>query len=148
MMLRKILLLLPLLTGLAHAGAPAASPPVISADGAWVREVPPVSASSAAFLHIHNSGKKAAVLTAIETPAAAAAELHVMSMTGGLMRMDRLKSVSIPAGGDLLLEPGEKHLMLVGLKAPLHAGQHVPLTLHFRNGSVVTVDAIVKADSE
>jgi copper(I)-binding protein len=148
--MRKIILtmLLPLAATVAQADGLEKSVSGLSVDGAWVREVPPVSASSVLFLHIHNGGKKAVTLTSIDTPVAAAAELHVMSMAGGLMRMDRLKSATIPAGGDLTLDPSEKHIMLIGLKVPLKQGQQVPLTLHFRNGAVVTTTAIVKADPE
>lgn len=131
------------MAGMAHAAAPA-----VQITDSWVREVPPVSASSAAFFTLHNTGKTTLTLTGLSSPAASAVELHEMSMAGGLMRMNELKTVTIPAGGSLVLVPGEKHLMLIGLKAPLKAGQQVPLTLHFRKAGSVQINAVVRADSE
>jgi hypothetical protein len=46
------------------------------------------------------------------------------------------------------LEPGGFHVMLTGLRAPLHAGDKLPLTLTFRGAdrreTAVTVQAEVR----
>ena len=51
--------------------------------------------------------------------------------------MEKLSNVSAPAGGTVLFRPGGKHLMLMGLKRPLKAGDRFPVTLTFASGAKV-----------
>jgi copper(I)-binding protein len=43
-----------------------------------------------------------------------------------------------------VLQPGGYHVMLIGLKQPLKAGQMVALTLKFSNDQVVSIEAPVQ----
>ncbi|MGH8493306.1 MAG: copper chaperone PCu(A)C [Moraxellaceae bacterium] len=141
----------------AETAAPAAAPqlpatakPVAKAKitppqilDAWISEAPPVAKNNAAYVVIQNGNVKDA-LTAVETPAAANAELHQMSMAGGLMRMQRLPRINLAAGQKLSLAAGSRHIMLIDMKQPLKAGDKVPLTLVFRKAGRVTVQAEVR----
>ena len=69
-----------------------------------------------------------------------------MSHAGGVMRMDKVASLAVPANGRLALKPGGAHLMFIGTTAPLKAGTDVPVTLRFRRaGSVTTNFHVVTA---
>ncbi|MEG8019573.1 copper chaperone PCu(A)C [Sphingomonas sp. LR55] len=58
-----------------------------------------------------------------------------MSMDGGVMRMRQLvDGLAVPAGGTATLAPSGNHIMLIGLKSPLKAGERVPATLRFARG--------------
>ncbi len=115
-------------------------------ENARVLEVPPVSRNSAAYLSIRNTGDKADALLAVSSPAAEVVELHDMNSRGGLARMSKLALINIPAGQRLDMAPGAgKHIMLIGLKASLRAGEHIPLTLQFRDAGTLTVEAAVIA---
>jgi copper(I)-binding protein len=59
--------------------------------------------------------------------------------------MQRLDSVEVPAGGKVEFAPGGLHLMLIGPKAPLAEGAAVPITLSFRSGAEIAVEAKVLA---
>ncbi|HET8996575.1 MAG TPA: copper chaperone PCu(A)C [Acetobacteraceae bacterium] len=59
------------------------------------------------------------------------AELHETIDDHGIMKMRAVPSLAIPANGTVTLKPGGYHIMLVGLKHALHAGDSVPLTLTF-----------------
>lgn len=72
-------------------------------------------------------------------------ELHSMSMDGGMMRMRRLDAIELPAGATVMLEPGGLHMMFVGLKAPLRAGESFPLELRFEKAGKVLVQVRVEA---
>jgi copper(I)-binding protein len=57
-------------------------------------------------------------------------EIHEMKMEGDLMRMRALEAgLPLPAGQAVQLRPGGYHIMLMGLKQPLNAGDTVPVTL-------------------
>src|SRR3546814_18774460 len=60
------------------------------------------------------------------------------------MKMHRLEAVEIPAHGSAVLRPGSHHLMLIGLKQPLHAGERFPLTLTFEKAGTITVEITVE----
>ena len=72
-------------------------------------------------------------------------ELHSMSMDGGMMRMRRIDAIELPAGATVMLEPGGLHMMFVGLKAPLRAGESFPLELRFEKAGKVLVQVRVEA---
>lgn len=120
----------------------AATAPVIT--DVWISESPPVAKNNAAFITITNGSRRDA-LTGVETPASEAAELHQMSMAGGLMRMQRLPLINLAPGQVLKFGPGGRHIMLINMKQPLKAGDKVPLTLKFRQAGNITVEAEVRA---
>jgi copper(I)-binding protein len=91
------------------------------------------------------NGGAADKLVAARSPAAASVELHSMRMEGDVMRMRQVDAIELPAGQTVELKPGGLHLMLMGLKAPLKAGDSVPVTLRFEKAGEVTVQLKVEA---
>lgn len=61
-----------------------------------------------------------------------------MTMAGDVMQMrERPEGLPLPAGETVRLQAGGLHLMLVGLRRPLAAGDVVPLTLTFERAGEV-----------
>ena len=58
-------------------------------------------------------------------------EIHKMVDDSGIMRMRPVPFVDIPSGQSVALSAMGYHLMLMGLAAPLQAGDSLPLTLIF-----------------
>ena len=111
---------------------------------AWARATAPGQESGGVFLTLDNSDGVADRLTAGATPVAASVEIHTMTMHGNIMRMQQQKAVDLLAGVTVELEPGETHIMLVGLKAPLTVGQTFPLTLDFTQAGRKQVEVMVR----
>jgi copper(I)-binding protein len=104
----------------------------------WSR--PAVAGSTAAgYVTLVNHGSTAQTLTGVSSPLASAVEIHSSSMAGGVMRMAHEEKAVIPAGGRLAFAPGGWHLMLVGLKQPVKAGDRIPATLKFAGGRTLKV---------
>jgi copper(I)-binding protein len=55
-----------------------------------------------------------------------------------------VKNYAIPANARFELKPGGAHLMLVNPKAPLTAGQRVPVVLKFENAGEVKTEIVVR----
>ena len=130
--------------GAAAAGFTAVDPWVrvaIRHEGSDAAGAPPVN--SAGYLVLRNPGPEADAIVAVETELADTAELHSVTMDGGIMRMRPVDSVSVAAGGGAVLEPGGYHIMLVGIRRELEEGDTVPLTLRLRSGATVDVRAAV-----
>lgn len=114
--------------------------PKIEVKDAWVREVPPVSSMSAAYMVIENKGDQADKLVGASTNIAKVVELH--ETVGGKMR--RIKALEIPPGKSVELKPGGYHLMLINLTEKPKEGQKVEITLKFEKSGDVKVQANVK----
>lgn len=98
----------------------------VQVSDAWVRATAPGQDSAAVSLSI--GSRQEARLVAVESPAASGAEIHVMKHEGGMMMMRAVEALPLPAQRTVSLGAGD-HLMLVGLKRPLKAGDSVPLKL-------------------
>jgi copper(I)-binding protein len=99
--------------------------------------------TGAVYLSIMNMGKNGDQLIEISSPAAASAMLHKSKDENGIMKMEMLDQLEIPAGATIDILPGNMHIMLMGLNTPLKIGDHVPVELRFKQSGKVLVDAIV-----
>ncbi len=116
----------------------------IMVEEAWVRLPPPVADTAAAYMTIKNSGDKDVEITGIKTSAATHPEFHSMEMKDGMMHMQKMEEVIIPAHGGIRFSPGGNHLMLTGLTGSLKTGAHVMLTLQTSDGASIMVHAEVR----
>ena len=110
----------------------------------YARPTAPSQPTGGGYLKLVNKGSADRLLSA-SAPISASVELHSMRMDGDVMRMREVSAIDVPAGGSVELKPGGYHLMFVGLKAPLAAGQRFPLKLKFEKAGEVTVDVSVDA---
>ncbi len=142
--LTLIALLVVAATGVANART-------ISVMGPWSR---PAVGTGVVYFTLVNSSSAPDRLTRVTSPVASAVELHESTETHGTMNsmsgsmsgmamsgvasMHRVKSIAIPAHGSTKLTPGGYHVMLIGLRHPLRAGQSFPIRLFFSHASPET----------
>ncbi|MDM8348143.1 copper chaperone PCu(A)C [Pseudomonas sp. sp1636] len=110
----------------------------------WSREMPPVAPSAAAYFVVHNQGSEADRLLSVSTPHAGKAEIHEHVHAAGLMKMQQVQSVAVPAAGEVRFEPMGYHVMLFNLKQQAKDGERFPLTLIFEKAGAVEVDVAVQ----
>nr|WP_294865744.1 copper chaperone PCu(A)C [uncultured Pseudogulbenkiania sp.] len=111
----------------------------------WSRAMPAMMSSGAVYLKLDNQGKTADRLLAVSTPRAASAELHQNLNDHGIMRMRALpEGIELPPGRGIALAPGGTHIMLMGLTAPLKAGERFPLTLRFARAGTIEVEVKIE----
>lgn len=116
----------------------------VSVTDPYVRAIPPVVKTTAAFMQLKSSDSTERFLVAAETPAASAVELHMHTMDDGVMRMRQIPHIHLPPNQPVSLEPGGLHIMLFDLKTALTPGDTVPLTLIFEDGSRKEIEAEVR----
>jgi copper(I)-binding protein len=90
---------------------------------------------------------KAGKVVAVSSPVADMVEIHEMKMDGGVMKMRAVEALPLPAGQPVVLKPGSYHVMLMGLKAPIKAGDSVPLTLTVEGEDKQRTTVEVKAEA-
>lgn len=112
----------------APAAAPAAASAVTITDAFARSNNPDVGA---VFMTIANAGTTDCVLTAATADGIGRPELHTHRDEGGVMKMVKVDSMTIPPGGTHDLKRGGDHIMLMEPAAPLAQGQEIALTLDF-----------------
>ena len=134
------------LFGLMMAGATIASAvDMLKTGEIQIRATAPGMTATGGYLTIHNHGPEADRLVAVAADFAARAEIHTMIHENGVMKMRQLPDgIEIPAGGMVRLAPGGMHLMMMGLKQTLEAGQVLEIQLTFASGRTLRVQAHVK----
>lgn len=114
----------------------------ITINHAWVRVPAPGSTLTAAYLSIESP--QPLTLYKVTSPAAAAVEMHSMSMKGDVMEMRQVDTIAVKPGQVTRLERGGLHLMLIDLKMPLKTGDQVDLVLHFKQAGKPAVSKGIK----
>ena len=104
--------------------------------------------NTAAYFTVRNRGARPDRLLSASCTCAARVEIHTHQSQGGVARMVRVPSVTIPARGEAVLAPGGAHLMLFGLKQPLRDGGRQSMTLVFERAGAVTTTFAVAARIE
>ena len=98
-------------------------------DQPWTRATPKSATVAGGYLKITNTGSTPDRLTGGSADVARKFEVHQMSMDGGVMKMNAVDKVPLPAGKPVELKPGGYHVMLMDLTRPLKEGDIVPITL-------------------
>lgn len=101
----------------------------VTVQDSWIRATAPGQTVAGGYMKITSA--KPSALISVSTPLTARAELHEMSMQGGVMKMRAVPKIELPAGKTVELKPGGYHLMFMNLAKPLHKGDMVPVTLTF-----------------
>lgn len=110
----------------------------------WSRALPPNAPNGAAYFQVENRGGESDRIVSARTDIAESVEIHTHEMDGGMMKMRRVESVEVPAGGEARFKPHGLHLMLLGLKEPLAEGGSYSLTVVFEKAGEVDVSVDVK----
>ncbi len=133
-----------LLTALILSGcAPSASQGITITD-AWVRASEysdHVGGMTGIFAKITNNSDQDVILTGGTSDIAPVIQTH--EVVGGMMQQTE-NGIKIAAGETVTLEPGGYHVMLMGLKRAIVAGDHVEFNFTFDNGHSEKFDLVAK----
>ena len=141
---RRIILAVALITalGLAACGAGSTGPQV-SVEDAWARPVPAAGGVGAVFMRLVNAGDEADQLVGGESPVAGTVEVHKTTMEEGVMKMEHIPGLEVPPKGEVLLKPGDYHVMLIDVGQALAPGDTLPITLRFEKSGEMQMDVEV-----
>ncbi len=147
------LLLVALVVATLAAGCSSGGASIVVADP-WARASSAMASAGAAYMKIENTGSAADALVGASSPAATTVEVHETvamgspapgaSGDGGMMGMQPVARLEIPAGGSVELKPGSYHVMLIGLKQDLVPGGTIEITLKFEKVGEIKVTVPVK----
>ena len=113
----------------------------------WMRATPKGASVAGGYMRITNRGTAPDRLVGGSTEAAARFEVHSMVMEQGVAKMRPVAGgLEIKPGETVDLRPGSFHIMLMGLKLPLEAGQKVKGALEFETAGKIEIEYQVEFD--
>ena len=112
-------------------------------DQAWVRLSPNKDTPSAGYFVVHG-GDAATQLRGVLTDYALKVEMHESMDHNGMMMMQKIDSVDIPAKSKVAFAPGGKHLMIWGVNDTAINRGKMTLTFLLANGDRLLVDAAIQ----
>ena len=116
----------------------------IEIEGAYARASIPNVPNSAAFFVIKNNSDKDIAITSANSDIAEKNELHTHIKENKMMKMMKIEKLVVPAKSSLELKSGGDHIMLIGLKKELKAGDEISLELSFSDGDKKSIKVPVK----
>lgn len=128
----------------ATATTPTKAAAALAVSQPWIKAA--VSGMTGGFGVLRNTSDADITVTGASTPSARMVELHETAMgpNGAMQMQAKQGGFVIPARGELKLEPGANHLMLMGLTAPINAGADVTFTLELAGGGSFEFTAVAK----
>jgi periplasmic copper chaperone A len=100
---------------------------------------------AAGYMKITNTGTAPDRLSSGSSDIAPTFEVHEMTMENDVAKMRPVKDgLEIKPGETVELKPGSFHVMFVGLKKPLPAGDHIKATLTFEKAGAVDIEYDVR----
>ncbi|MBI1330227.1 MAG: copper chaperone PCu(A)C [Alphaproteobacteria bacterium] len=139
--MRKILMIAVPAILIATAGL-AASPNAAVSD-AWIRALP-ANTPSGGYFTLTNNGGNSLTLTGATSPACGMLMLHKSDMAGGMMHMEHVTAIDIPAHGKLAFAPGGYHLMCMDASPAIKPGNNIEVTLTFKGGDTLAAKFAVR----
>ncbi|MCI5046084.1 MAG: copper chaperone PCu(A)C [Aquisalinus sp.] len=116
----------------------------LTISSSWARAVDAPAKTSAVYMEIRNDGATSDTLLSVRSGAAEVSEIHQSLEQDGVAMMRRIRQLEIPAGGDVSLEPGSYHVMLINVNGDIAPDTVVPVTLTFENAGDVVVEAVAR----
>lgn len=137
-------LLVPFLLGLIMFVSACAPARVLYVDQAWIRHSANDDMPSGGYFTVHGGEEDVRLLSVI-SPAVIRVEMHESVERDGVMSMQTVNGVNIPARTDVTFGPGGTHLMIWGINKGVRKQGKLPLTFIFSNGDRIIVDAVIRA---
>ena len=134
-----------IVAGVLLAGFAAAAQAEIVIEDAWARATPPGFDKGAVYFELTNTGTRGDTLVGVSSDRAPRTELHRTIEEGGNSRMVHTPRVTIPAEGEVIFEPGGRHVMLMGVEEALAEGERFTIELATEDGGELPVEVQVLA---
>jgi len=116
----------------------------LTVKSAWARATPPGVTMGVVYFQLENGGTKSDRLLKLKTPIAASAGVHRTEIVDDIARMREVAVLHVAPGEKITFEPNGYHVMLMGLKKPLVAGQKFELQLLFEVAGPRRIAVVVR----
>src|SRR3989339_1548848 len=122
-----------------------AQAPNIRVTGFHANPAPTGARTGAVYFNLENLGQGEDLLLGGSSNVAQTVEIHQTLEKDGMMTMQRVEQLAIPAGGKVEFTSGGYHVMLIDLKKALAEGESISLDLDFKISGKVSLSVPVQA---
>jgi len=136
MMLRPMLLVLLVFPGLVLAELQISNP--------WIKNLPPSVPVRAGYMTLHNPESKTISIVSLSSDAFGSIEIHQTIAQDGMMRMERVPTLTIEPRSTVQLAPGGLHLMMMNPVEPARIGDKIEILILFDDGTEQKLEMRVK----
>lgn len=93
--------------------------------GATIPLAPPNASVNAGYVKFTNTSDKDVEFHSFTSPVYDSVEMHVMEYKSGTAKMKQAQKILVPANASVELKPGGTHLMLIGPRRDVKAGEQI-----------------------
>ena len=93
--------------------------------GATIPLAPPNASVNAGYVKFTNTSGKDVEFHSFTSPVYDSVEMHVMEHKSGTAKMKQADKILVPANASIELKPGGTHLMLIGPRRDIKAGEQI-----------------------
>ena len=118
----------------------------VEVSDVWARTSASMQNAGAVYMTISGGDDADRLVSAsVASSVAGTAEVHETVMDSeGVMKMQEVTGIEVPADGEVMLKPGSFHIMMMMLAEPLVTGEEFDVTLTFEKAGEVKVTAEVR----
>ena len=114
---------------------------------AWARDTPPGAPNGAVYFKLKNESQSEEQLIRVSSNVSEHSEMHSHVLKDGVMQMRQSDVINIPAGDEVVFEPGGHHVMLINLTQVLELGDTILLDFEFTRVGVVQIEVPVMREA-
>ena len=116
-------------TGTAHAEGK------LGVFDAWIRQAPPGATMLAGYATLKNTGDAPITVLTVQSDAFRMTSVHETIVTNDVAKMREVHRLVVPAGGEVRMEPGGRHLMLMQPRHEIVVGDKIEVVFLLRDGT-------------
>ena len=115
---------------------------------AWIREAPPGASMLAGYATLKNTGDAPVTVLTAQSDAFRMTSLHETIVANDVAKMREVHRLVVPPGGEVRMEPGGRHLMLMQPRHEIVVGDKIEVVFLLRDGTrVPTYFNVLAADA-
>ncbi len=99
----------------------------------WLREAPPNAKMLAAYVKVENTTGQDLKLVGAYAPDFGMAEIHQTIEVDGLLKMREQEALALPRAGEIVMQPGGLHIMLMMPKQRFKVGDQARICLIYQD---------------
>jgi len=115
---------------------------------AWIRQAPPGATMLAGYATLKNSGDAPITVLTVQSDAFRMTSLHETIVANDVAKMREVHRLVVPPGGEVRMEPGGRHLMLMQPRHEIVVGDKIEVVFLLLDGTrVQTYFNVLAADA-
>jgi len=115
---------------------------------AWIRSAPPGTTMLAGYATLKNTGDAPVTVLTAQSDAFRMTSLHETIVANDVAKMREVHRLVVPPGGEVRMEPGGRHLMLMQPRHEIVVGDKIEVVFLLRDGTrVPTYFNVLAADA-